>query len=190
MGEFSKNTYPNLFYSNKFGSNYYSANKVLVDKNVQMVQDTRYPAYANTLEDARLVTDYRPQCSKNIQSDKQFYTKLWMINHASEIINESRKRQSAWTGANFELANTRPPPAHIVRSTPFYSEIQPTGVQMGIGIERADSICPELFGTFKFEPSMEEYHNNRKNIELNYFQEGGRNSIRGGGKASPLNPLQ
>jgi len=36
-----------------------------------------------------------------------------------------------------------------------------------------------LFGTFTYEPTMKEIQNNRKNIDVNNFYEGGRNSRRG-----------
>ena len=136
------------------------------NKDIYPARDSRYPASAAHLEDARLVTDYRPKCSKNIRPDAQYNTKLWLINHGNEIIDESRKRQVEWTGASFITANTVPPPAGITHSTPFYSEINPTGLKNGIGIERANVDCPGLF-------------NNRKNIGLTTHSEGGRNSQRG-----------
>jgi hypothetical protein len=131
------------------------------------------------MSDGRLVTDYRPQCSKNIRAGNQFYTKHWMIQHASDLMEESRKRQVEWTGASLPMANTVPPPAAIVTSTPFSSEVRPTYLQQGIGIERENSTAPELFGTFGYEPTMGELQANRKNIQLTTLMEGGRNTIRG-----------
>jgi hypothetical protein len=131
------------------------------------------------MEDARLVTDYRPQCTKNIRPAAQFNTKLWLINHANEVIDESRKRQVEWTGASLAMANTVPPPADIVHSNVFYSEVNPSGLKGGIGVERANVPCPMLFGTFTYEPTMAEIRNNRKNISLTTYYEGGRNSPRG-----------
>jgi hypothetical protein len=198
--KFSRNTSPNLFNTSAMGSEYNSARDVLFQpiKDTYPIKDTRYPAYANTMQDGRLVTDYRPQCSKNVRPGKQFYTKLWMINHATNVIEESRRRQVEWSGASLPMANTVPPPSHVVKSTPFYSEVQPTGLKDGIGVQRAhigdvplfgiasDGIGQRskwdvpLFGTFVYEPTMSEIRANRKNIGLNQHQEGGRNSRRGG----------
>jgi hypothetical protein len=155
---------------------------VMQKKDAFPTRDSRYPAYAATTTDARFVTDYRPQCSKNIQTGLQYNTKQWMIHHSDSIINQSRRRQVEWTGASLDMANTVPPPANIVHATPFYSEIVKThlkGGVVGIGVERANSKAPELFGTFKFEPTMNEIQNNRKNIATTTIYEGGRNSPRG-----------
>jgi hypothetical protein len=179
--KFSKNTHPNLFNDPSFGSVYNSANHAFVQpaKEISPARDTRYPAYAAALADGRLVTDYRSQCSKNVKAGNQFHTKLWLIHHSEEIMDESRRRQVEWSGASLGMANTVPPPATIVHSTPFYSEANPTHLYDGIGVERADAKAPELFGTFRHEPTMAEIQNNRKNIATTQFYEGGRNSRRG-----------
>jgi hypothetical protein len=101
------------------------------------------------------------------------------VNHADDIITESRRRQVEWSGASLAMANTVPPPADIVHSTPFYSEVNSTNIKNGIGVERANVPCPQLFGTFTYEPTMQEIRNNRKNIALTSYYEGGRNSPRG-----------
>lgn len=178
---FSRDTRPNLFHNPPFGTEYRAAQKVYVPpvKDAYPARDNRYPAYAAPLQDARLVTDYRPQCSKNVRTGNQFNTKLWLINHADEVMDESRKRQVEWTGASLAMANTVPSPANIVNSNPFYSEVNSTGLKGGIGVERANVPCPGLFGTFTYEPTMAEIRNNRKNIGLTTYYEGGRNSPRG-----------
>jgi hypothetical protein len=178
---FSKNTEPNLFHNPAFGTEYNAAQKAYIPpvKDVYPARDNRYPAYAGPMEDGRLVTDYRPHCTKNIRSGLQFNTKVWLINHTNDIIDESRRRQVEWTGASLQMANTVPPPANIVYSNPFYSEVNKTQLQNGIGVERANVACPPLFGTFTYEPTMAEIQNNRKNIGLTQFYEGGRNSPRG-----------
>lgn len=178
---FSKDTRPNLYTNPSFGSEYEAARKAYVPpaKNVYPARDNRYSAYAGPMQDARLVTDYRPHCSKNIQPALQFNTKLWLVNHTDEVIEESRRRQVEWTGASLPMANTVPPPANIVHSNAFYSEVNATGFKNGIGVERSNVECPSLFGTFMFEPTMSEIRNNRKNINLTQFYEGGRNSPRG-----------
>ena len=178
---FSRNTHPNLFSNPPFGTEYRAAQKAYIApaKDVYPARDTRYPAYAGPMQDGRLVTDYRPQCSKNIRAGVQYDTKLWLINHTDTIIDESRRRQVEWTGASLAMANTVPPPADIVHSNPFYSEVNPTNLKYGIGIERANAPAPSLFGTFTYEPTMGEIRNNRKNIALTQYYEGGRNTPRG-----------
>jgi hypothetical protein len=178
---FSRDTYPNLYHRPSFGREYQAANKAAFApiKDVYPAKNNRYSAYAGPMSDGRLVTDYRPQCSKNIKPAYQYYTKLWMIHHASEMMDESRKRQVEWSGASLPLANTVPPPENIVHSTPFYSEVNKTFYKDGIGVERANSNAPELFGTFTYEPTMAEIQNNRKNIGMTKYFEGGRNSVRG-----------
>jgi hypothetical protein len=178
---FSRDTRPNLFSNPQFGTEYRVAQKAYVPpvKDVYPARDNRYSAYAGPMQDGRLVTDYRPQCTKNIPPADQFTTKRWMINHAAEVIDESRRRQVEWTGASLSMANTVPPPADIVHSNAFYSEVNPTGLKNGIGVERANVPCPSLFGTFSYEPTMSEIRNNRKNIGLTSYYEGGRNSPRG-----------
>lgn len=178
---FSRNTYPNLFHAPSMGTEYQEAHRVAFGKPKETTpaRDVRYPAYAATMSDGRLVTDYRPQCTKNIRAGSQFYTKHWMIQHASEMMEESRRRQVEWTGANLPMANTVPPPAGIAHSTPFYSEIQPTHLPQGLGVERADAVAPDLFGTYQYEASMSELRANRKETQLTTYMEGGRNSVRG-----------
>jgi hypothetical protein len=178
---FSSNTSPNLFHTHKWGSEYNEVRKGSSSKgqNVSYARDNRYPAYAGKMEDARLVTDYRPQCSKNVRPHYQFHTKLWMINHADELMEEARQRQVEGTGASLGMANTVPPPAAIVHSTPFESEIEPTHFLGGIGVERGNSDAPALFGTFSYEPTIADIQKNRKNVAMTTMQEGGRNSKRG-----------
>ena len=178
---FSRDTLPNLYHNLPFGTEYRGAQKAYVPsvKDVYPARDSRYPAFAAPQQDARLVTDYRPKCTKNIHPNAQYNTKLWLIHHTDEIMDESRRRQVEWTGASLAMANTVPPPAGIVHSNPFYSEINPTGLQNGIGIERATGPAPSLFGTFTYEPTMDEIRNNRKNIKVTSYYEGGRNSPRG-----------
>ena len=77
------------------------------------------------------------------------------------------------------MANTVPPPAAIVTSDAFYSEIEPTYAYNGLGLQRANAEAPDLFGTFYYAPSMLTKQSNRKNIQVTTMYEGGRNSIRG-----------
>jgi hypothetical protein len=178
---FTRDTRPNLYHSPSFGEDYQAARSAYVApaKELYPARDNRYPAYAGPLEDARLVTDYRPQCTKNIRPALQFSTKAWLINHATEIMEEARQRQIEWSGASLPMANTVPPPAAIVHSTPFYSEVNHTYMKNGLGVERANAKAPPLFGTYEYEPTMQEMRMNRKNIALTTHREGGRNSTRG-----------
>jgi hypothetical protein len=178
---FSRDTRPNLFHNLPYGTEYKEARRIdfAPAKQIEPARDARYPAYAAPMSDGRLVTDYRPQCSKNIAPNAQYNTKLWMVHHAEQIMDESRSRQVEWSGASLALANTVPPPADIVHSNPFYSEVNATGIKGGLGVERANAAAPDLFGTFQYEPTMNEIRNNRKNTQLTTFYEGGRNSPRG-----------
>jgi len=179
--EFTKDTYPNLFTHPSFGTEYRGAREASLGsvKDSYPARDSRYPARAAAVEDGRLVTDYRPQCSKNVRTGQQFYTKKWMISHGSELMDESRRRQVEWTGAALPMANTMPPPAAVVHSTPFYSEVNPTNLLGGLGVERANATCPPMFGAFSYAPTISEMQNNRKNIAVTSREEGGRNSKRG-----------
>jgi hypothetical protein len=102
-----------------------------------------------------------------------------MISHGNELMDESRKRQVEWTGAALPMANTVPPAAAVVHSTPFYSEVNPTNLLGGIGVERANAEAPAMFGAFIYHPTISEMQSNRKNISVTTREEGGRNSKRG-----------
>lgn len=147
-------------------------------KDMFPVRDARYPAYAGVMNDGRQVTDYRPQCSKNVAPHAQFRTKQWMIQHAEFLIEEARRRQVEGSGASLPMANTAPPFASVVHSTPFSSVATSTNLKHGHGVMRADARAPPLFGTFSYEPTIGEIQNNRKNIHGTTIQEGGRNSTR------------
>jgi len=178
---FTNDTSPNLFRSPPLSAAYRSGNTATAVpiKEVCSARDNRYPAFNAALEDGRMVTDYRPKCSKNVQPGYQFNTKQWMIRNADHIMDETRKKQMEWSGASLPMANTVPPPAGIVRSTAFYSELEPTYAMNGLGTVRADSKAPDLFGTFWYAPTMKEQQMNRKNIATTTMYEGGRNSKRG-----------
>ena len=178
--EFNKTTQPNYYPSPAMGTEYSNIRSAVVPpKFTHPIPDARYPAYAGMAEDARFGTDYRPHCTQNMPAGTQFTTKQWMIRHATDIMDISRRRQSEWTGASLPMANTVPPPANIVHSTPFDNEVQPSGAPFGIGIERSDAKAPGLFGTFVIPPTHGEIAMNRKNIALTAKYEGGRNSPRG-----------
>jgi hypothetical protein len=177
---FNKVTYPILFNMPGHNVPYNIARKEYVPpKSTQPVEDNRYPAYSGIADDARFGTDYRPHCYQNTPPGAQFMTKQWLTHNSNEIIQLSRKRQVEWTGASLPMANTCPPPADIVHSTPFYNEVQPSGAPFGIGVERADAKAPVLFGTFQIPPTRQEILSNTKKIGVTHRYEGGRNSLRG-----------
>lgn len=141
--------------------------------------DNRYPAYAALMSDARLVTDYRSKCEKNVPVGKQFATHQFMVNNADMLMEESRKRQALWNGAVFGLAATQPPPAIIQHCTADHATFKVTNDIMGFGIERQSEGVPHLFGTFEIEPTANELGRDKRLVSLTTRYEGGRNSIRG-----------
>jgi hypothetical protein len=180
LNGFNKLTYPNYFTFPAQGTVYKTVrNEYVPPKTTEPIENARYPAFAGIADDARFVTDYRPHCTQNTPPGQQFMTKQWIVNHADTLIQMSRKRQSEWSGASLPMANTVPPPAQIVHSTPFENEIQPSGARFGIGLERSDAKAPVLFGTFQIPPTRTEILNNTKRIGLTHKYEGGRNSLRG-----------
>lgn len=171
-----------LFNRPNYGTEYRLGTRAALGERPKALEpavDNRYPAYAAQMQDGRLVTDYRNHCSRNIPAGAQYTTKKWMVDHAEEIMDVSRKRQAEWSGASLRMANTVPPPADVVHSTPFESEVMPTGAIGGVGLVRADTPAPALFGTFMVEPTVAETRLNKKNISVTTKYEGGRNSLRG-----------
>lgn len=148
-------------------------------KETEPARDSRYPAFAGPMEDARLVTDYRPKCSKNIRVGAQYDTKLWMQHNATNIIETSRRRHVEWTGASIPQPDLAPPPANAVRADADTVDVIDTGIPGGLGIQRANDYAPELFGTFSYMPTAHEEMFNRKKIGITYNYEGGRNTPRG-----------
>jgi len=166
----------------KYGTEYRFGTRAALGsrpKELEPAIDNRYPAFAAQMQDGRLVTDYRNHCSRNIPAGAQYTTKKWMVDHAEEIMDVSRKRQAEWSGASLPLANTVPPPADVVHSTPFGSEVMSTGAIGGVGVMRADTPAPDLFGIFLVQPTIAETRLNKKNISVTTKYEGGRNSLRG-----------
>ncbi len=148
---FRKATDPN-FYENTPGNwnAHRTAYKTVVsERNTFPSPDSRFPGYAAPMQDGRLLTDYRPQCNKNVPVGSQYGVKEWMQKNTPSIINVSRTRQATMAGAIYGTDTTVvPPPVGIAKCTKTdcgYSE----GSPYGIGIERLDK-APELFGTFEF----------------------------------------
>jgi hypothetical protein len=153
--------------------------RVGTTKETEPARDVRYPAFAGPMSDGRLVTDYRPKCSKNITVGAQFDTKLWMQHNAVNIIETSRRRHVEWTGASIPQPDLAPPPANAIRADADTVDVIDTGLPGGLGIQRANDYAPELFGTFSYMATPTELDNNKSRIMLTTFYEGGRNTPRG-----------
>jgi hypothetical protein len=126
----------------------YPFDKLAVEDQVPS-PDSRFPGWAAPMSDGRLVTSYTPHCTQNIPAGKQFPTKEWMTKQASGIIETSRNRFSKLTGAMYGLDPTVvPPPATLATCTKEGCTIQATKYRDGIGMERAETYAPELFGTW------------------------------------------
>jgi hypothetical protein len=137
--------------------------------------DSRFPGYAAPMSDGRLVTDYLPECSKNVPAGRQFATKEWMTKNALELIRIGRERYAQQNGGNFENADTIPPPAALVQCTASDCSRKLTGKPGGIGTERVEGQLPYLFGTW--EPNMRGVA--PKPTISTGRPEGGRNTLRG-----------
>ena len=138
--------------------------------------DTRYPGFAAQMSDGRLVTDYQPNCSKNVPTGKQFATKEWMTRHGTELIRISRERYAQQNGSGYRLAATVPPPAVVVQCNADDCSRRVTDAPGGIGVERSGSAAPHLFGTW--EPNMVKAAPQTVAGLTTRF-EGGRNTPRG-----------
>ena len=138
--------------------------------------DTRFPGWAAPMSDGRLVTEYAAHCSQNIPSRQQFATKEWMTKNADQIIRVTRERLSQVTGSFYGLDKTVvPPPALIVKCATDDCTRTATYALGGIGVERADSAAPDLFGTWEYNQVASTAY--KTPITTTY--EGGRNTPRG-----------
>lgn len=137
--------------------------------------DSRFPGWSGPMADGRLITDWRPHCSRNIATGLQFGTTQWMQRNADDIINLSRTRQSKDAGANRGFDNTIVlPPENIVSCDINGCGYEATGLPYAIGTERQEPV-PELFGTFNtnVRPVTQALP------PITSAFEGGRNSVRG-----------
>ena len=171
---FTKDTRPNLFSNKSFGTEYKAAQKVLEIKDIHPASNTRYPAYAAPLEDARFVTDYRSKCELNIPSGSQFAVTRFLQHNANSIISQSRKRQAQRVNAGSAYDSSTSPPHVLIQSCTEYSCSVSPGTKGGIGLTRHEDV-PFLFGTFAESGCTKK----QQKPSLTQSQEGGRNSIRG-----------
>jgi hypothetical protein len=139
--------------------------------------DSRFPGWAAPMADGRLVTDYSVHCAKNIPTGKQFATKEWMTKNALEIIRIGRERSSQQAGAIYGMdPGVVPPPAVVVKCETDDCTRSVTHLEGGIGVERANSDAPELFGTWDMKDWGATAPEPR--VSLTTVYEGGRNTPR------------
>jgi hypothetical protein len=139
--------------------------------------DSRYPGYAGPMEDARLVTDYRNHCSRNVPAGKQFATKEWMTKNALDLIHLSRKRQADQSGAIYGSdKSTVAPPVSFVQCSKFECKKIETDIPCGVGTNRIPQEVPILFGTW--EPVATTSSAPPPNVATTSVYEGGRNTPR------------
>ena len=137
--------------------------------------DNRYPGFAAQMNDGRIITDYRPNCSLNMPTGTQFATRRWLQTNAETIISLSRERQAAASGAgkSYDASIELDPIGYVICDEAMCG-YTPSGNPFGIGIERMDKAAP-LFGTFTRSYPVSKHDE----PQLTSFYEGGRNSIRG-----------
>ena len=155
--------------------------------------DSRYPDYAAPMEDGRLVTDYRPNCSTRAPYGHQNATKNWLVENAEEVVRVARQRQAEYTGAVYGAPFRGPPPAAVQTCSVYgcsYSEGKAAGLgspaKAGLGVERANSVAPELPGTFDPRPFYRSLQAPTQRTALNRRNEGGRNGAVSGVGRQPV----
>jgi hypothetical protein len=151
--------------------------------------DSRYPDYAAPMEDGRLVTDYRPNCSTRAPYGHQNATKAWLVENSQDVINVGRMRQAEYTGAIYGAPFRGPAPAAVQTCSVYgcsYSEGNPGGSAAGVGVERANSVAPDLPGTFDPRPFYGALQKPTQHTALNRRNEGGRNAALGYAGRQPV----
>jgi hypothetical protein len=154
-----------------------AVNRVAPKKGSDPTPDNRFPGWAAVMDDGRLATDYRPRCAVNIPTGSQYATRQFMQANGEALMNQSRQRQAALTGAGlaYDSSTEVPPVAYVTCAATGKCGYQPN-MPRGVGIERSEPI-PELFGTFaSSRPSMWRPAAPRGTTKY----EGGRNTPRGG----------
>lgn len=166
---FRKITNPNLYADYKNVNN----NSKQFSIPMESAPDNRYEGWVAQMSDGRLTTDYGNHCSRNIPAGQQFPTKAWLQRNGDKVIEFSRNNQLPVTKSLD--ASVIPPPAQLLTAEKYESSIKVTNNSLGIGIERANSGVPELFGTFGNTTFQDKPQNSR----LTKHCEGGRNTPRG-----------
>jgi hypothetical protein len=139
-------------------------------------EDSRFPGWAAPTQDGRLVTDYRSRRETNIPVESQEKSRIWIQQNAEEIIRISRERLAERSGMIYGVdSSIVPPPAGIVNCSAAGCKRTEVAVN-GIGLERADSKAPHLFGTYEVHrPLMVAM----PQVDMTSRYEGGRNTKRG-----------
>jgi hypothetical protein len=177
--------FPNLYSENPRGT-LDGATRVLRDFPKMMpTPDSRYPDYAARMEDGRLVTDYRPNCSTRAPYGHQNATKAWLVENSQDVINVGRMRQAEYTGAIYGAPFRGPKPA-AVQTCSVYGCSYSEGSAGGVGVERANSVAPELPGTFDPRPFYGALQKPTQRTALNRRNEGGRNGALGYAGRAPV----
>ena len=147
--------------------------------------DSRYPDYAAPMEDGRLVTDYRPNCSTRAPYGHQNATKTWLVENAEEVVRVARQRQAEYTGAVYGAPFRGPPPASVQECSVYGCSYR-EGKAGGLGVERANSVAPPLPGTFDPRPFYRSLQAPTQHTGLNRRNEGGRNGALAGAGRQPV----
>jgi hypothetical protein len=147
--------------------------------------DSRYPDYAAPMDDGRLVTDYRPNCSTRAPYGHQNATKAWLVENSQDVINVARMRQAEYTGAIYGAPFRGPAPA-AVQTCSVYGCSYTEGSSTGVGVERANSVAPPLPGTFDPRPFYGALQKPTQRTGLNRRNEGGRNGALGFAGRAPV----
>ena len=139
--------------------------------------NSRYPAYGAQMDDGREFTDYRQTCQERVPAAFTRPVRLWMQRNAEAIIDLTRKRTAQNSGAVFPLANTTPPFENIVQCTPLgcTTKSNPFKPPLATGNLNLNAKAAPMFGTYQVAPAPGQ--TNPKNIDLNMYNEGGRNSV-------------
>jgi hypothetical protein len=140
-------------------------------------EDLRYPGWAAPAEDGRLFTDYRFKCETNIPVEKQEKSRIWMQRNAEKIILVSRERQASSAGMKYPYDPSVVPPAEMISDCrKFGCTLTETGKEHGVGMVRANTPAPDLFGTFEVPKTL--FGAPKPNIQITTKYEGGRNTPR------------
>lgn len=165
------------------GPNFYAGQKQLVElrneprHTSRPAEDARFPGWAAPFSDGRLVTDYRPHCEVNIPVEAQEKTRIWLQRNTDSIILMSRQRASEATGAIYGMdTSLEPPSAMVVKCTTAGCQRFGTQEVHGIGVERADTPCPDLFMSWKPDSILSAPC---PRVGITSKEEGGRNTRRG-----------
>jgi len=139
--------------------------------------DSRFPGWAATLEDGRLVTDYRSNREKNVAPEAQEKTRIWLQRNGDEVIRLARNRTAQITGMvhGIDMTIIPPPTAYVHCSADGC--VARTGSKDGIGTERVGADAPYLFGTYV--PNRPLLQAPLPKVHVTRRYEGGRNSYRG-----------